>query len=659
MTSLFIDDTGSLVLEYHFTNDYELDYDLVEVVKSGDFEEIKQDDKNKVLFIYSNSDNTVKLFKIANYLKNYFKNHPKLGTITISRDIEKSLMDQEKEQELFQESLEKGTFVKNKKTHDPILGTNFKRILLNFQKESVEHLLAVNNGANFSVPGSGKTTMTYAAISKWLEDGIVNKIMVIGPIASFVPWEEEYFGCFGKDPKSLRIKGEIAESLEYIGDSYDLFLLHYQTSKSKQKDLINFLKKYKTVLIVDESHRIKNPNLGAWASAALFLAPFATRRVILSGTPMPNNALDLWSQITFLWPHDFPLGNQSRYNDYVKKRGLSEEYQNTLNSLFHRVMKDDLNLPPSKFIPITVDLGEHQRQIYDAIASKTLKDIDSLEEQSRLQRFRIAKMIRLLQSASNPSLLYEMSREFSVNSPLFDSPKEMVSAQLGFDVDSIDNSELKNLSISDKITKYSELEIPSKIRKVALLTKDLVNKGEKVLIWSSFLLNMHIYKEDILKEFDPILIHGDVSKDPDGQPNRDELINNFKNNPDCKVLIATPASLGESVSLHKNAKGESVCRNAIYIDRNFNGAQFMQSVDRIHRVGMPDDVTVNYQLIMGRDTIDEQIHQRLWEKWENMTRALNDPVLQNIDFDMINESKKESEQDYKVLVKHLRDLKQK
>lgn len=656
MASLVIDDTGSLVLEYKNTGDYETDYDLMDTVISGDFKKTRQDE-NKVTFVYPKTSNTVKFFKTAQYLKDFFNDNPKMGSLTISDDIEKNLSEQQQENELFQESLDKGIVIKDKGEYNPILGETFKRKLLDFQKQSVEHLLAVNNGANFSVPGSGKTTMTYAAISKWLEDGIVEKIMVIGPIASFVPWEEEYVGCFGKPARSLRIKGDIVEILGDIGDSYDLFLLHYQTSNSKQRELENFLKKYKTVLIIDESHRIKNPNSGAWANASLFLAQFATRRIILSGTPMPNNSQDLWNQITYLWPRDFPLGNQSKYNDYVKKRGLSNEHREVLRSLFTRVMKGDLHLPEPEFIPIKVDLGDHQRQIYDVIASKTLDEINSLEEQSRLQRFRIAKMIRLLQAASNPSLLFEMSREFNVNSPLFNSPREMVSAQLGFDVDSIDNNDLKKLSISEKIAKYSNLEIPSKIRKVASLTRDLVNKGEKVLIWSSFLLNMHIYAEDVLKEFDPILIYGDVSRDPDDQPNRDDLINKFKNDPDCKVLIATPASLGESVSLHKNAKEESVCRNAIYLDRNFNGAQFMQSVDRIHRVGMPQDVTVNYHLIIGRDTVDEKIHQRLWEKWEDMTIALNDPFLQNVNFDVINETKEEFDQDYNYLVKHLRDLK--
>ena len=62
--------------------------------------------------------------------------------------------------------------------------------------------------------------------------------------------------------------------------------------------------------------------------------------------------------------------------------------------------------------------------------------------------------------------------------------------------------------------------------------------------------------------------------------------NEFKDDTNPRVLIATPASLAEAVSLHKNILGKRVCSHAIYLDRNWNGAQFMQSMDRIHRIGM-------------------------------------------------------------------------
>ena len=102
-----------------------------------------------------------------------------------------------------------------------------------YQKKSVEHILGVENAANFSVPGAGKTTITYAAISKWLEEGSIEKILVIGPTASFVPWEEEFQGCFGRPVRSRRLRGSIVSEFTNIGHAYDLFLMHFSTAMNK------------------------------------------------------------------------------------------------------------------------------------------------------------------------------------------------------------------------------------------------------------------------------------------------------------------------------------------------------------------------------------------------------------------------------------------
>jgi len=655
MNSIKLEDER-IILEYELTHNYVDDFSLNDKLIFSGFKK-KLETNSKITYEYSKTYEHIKYLKKIKDLINFFKENPKFGPLNVSESINNEIFSLEKESNLYKMALQNGEIVKSKKTHDIILGKNFQRSLLDFQIESVEHLLAVNNGANFSVPGSGKTTITYAAISKWIEDEVIEKIMVIGPLASFLPWEEEFENCFGITPRQIRISGDNVKYLEYGADNYNLFLMHYQTANLKRYEIKNLLQKYKFVLIVDESHRIKNPDLGAYADAALFLAPHANRRIILSGTPMPNDARDLWTQMTFLWPNDSPLGNQLPYNDYVKTRGLNSEHRKTLNSLFCRIKKQDLNLPKPNMILYDVELDTVQQEIYNAIAAQTLEEIDNLHDQARLQRFRAAKIIRLLQTASNPTLLHEMSDEFKVHSPLFSSPREQVSSQFGMEVDEdlVDTTDLQSLSIWDKISKYSEIEIPKKIRRVVEITTKLVNEqNEKVIIWSTFLKNMEILQNQLLEQFSPIVINGSISKDPFTSPNRDELINRFKNDPDSKVLIATPASLGESVSLHVNSKGESVCKNAIYLDRNFNGAQYMQSVDRIHRIGISKDIAVNYHIIRGLNTIDELVHDRLIQKESEMTRALNDDFLQNIDFNVIKESQTESEQDYRELVKHLR-----
>jgi hypothetical protein len=92
------------------------------------------------------------------------------------------------------------------------------------------------------------------------------------------------------------------------------------------------------------------------------------------------------------------------------------------------------------------------------------------------------------------------------------------------------------------------------------------------------------------------------------------------------VLIANPASLAESVSLHQ------ICHHAIYVDRTFNATHWMQSKKRIHRVGM-EDVDTRYTILKSTfqdnndPTVDERIDKRLRRKEKSMRTFLNDPEL--------------------------------
>ena len=80
------------------------------------------------------------------------------------------------------------------------------------------------------------------------------------------------------------------------------------------------------------------------------------------------------------------------------------------------------------------------------------------------------------------------------------------------------------------------------------------------------------------------------------------------------------------MSLHK------VCKHAVYLDRTFNGAQYLQSLDRIHRVGLSPTDRVHYYILGAKDSVDAVIDERLEEKKMRMLELLNDdiPVL-NLD----------------------------
>ena len=87
------------------------------------------------------------------------------------------------------------------------------------------------------------------------------------------------------------------------------------------------------------------------------------------------------------------------------------------------------------------------------------------------------------------------------------------------------------------------------------------------------------------------------------------------------MLVANPAACGEGISLH------NVCHNAIYLDRNYNAAQYIQSEDRIHRLGLPHDAEINIEILCCLGTVDLSVNDRLVMKVQKMAEALNDPDI--------------------------------
>lgn len=100
---------------------------------------------------------------------------------------------------------------------------------------------------------------------------------------------------------------------------------------------------------------------------------------------------------------------------------------------------------------------------------------------------------------------------------------------------------------------------------------------------------------------------------------REEQIQRFRNDPDCMVLLSNPATLGEGISLHQ------VCHDAIYVDRDFMAGRFLQSLDRIHRLGLAPETETRVTVLAATGTVDEVVARRMEEKLEFMGGILDDP----------------------------------
>jgi hypothetical protein len=138
----------------------------------------------------------------------------------------------------------------------------------------------------------------------------------------------------------------------------------------------------------------------------------------------------------------------------------------------------------------------------------------------------------------------------------------------------------------------------------------IYDSGEQAIVWSNFTSVIDALSNEFSQRFnidsEKITLYGQTD-----EPNLNIKLFNQKNN-DYRVLVANPQSGGEGISLHKN------CSNAIYIDRNYNAAKYIQSRDRIHRVGSPF-AEVNfffYESIHPRkhELIDRKISENLSRK---------------------------------------------
>ena len=151
---------------------------------------------------------------------------------------------------------------------------------------------------------------------------------------------------------------------------------------------------------------------GSLASTVRTLAPRASRRLVLTGTPMPRSPEDLWSLFTFLWPTESLLGNA--HHHAIRCKGPIEQVCGKCNHCSCRSFigpaKVDLGLPPIESVYPEIspeDVPATQRLLLRLIERRTLEEISYLRpvDQRHLRRWRRARIIRLLQATSNPLLL--------------------------------------------------------------------------------------------------------------------------------------------------------------------------------------------------------------------------------------------------------------
>ncbi|WP_327141286.1 DEAD/DEAH box helicase [Nocardia sp. NBC_01327] len=480
----------------------------------------------------------------------------------------------------------------------------FIRTLKPFQLENLAAILRLPHGADFSVPGAGKTTVALANFTLNRARGAVQRLLVVGPIAAFQAWKEDSAACLDPAPSVVVHLG----TGSLIPDDTDILLTNYNRVASDYDRIREFVALKPTQVILDEAHRIKRGEQGVHGRAVLDLAYAARRRDVLTGTPAPQGAFDLIAPIRFLYPgQDQNILPEAAYSE---RDGREEEVLRAtgaaISRYFVRTPKSRLDLPGTDFDVVCEPMRPIQQTIYDSLLGRYRGEF-ALNREDRRRFDRLGRiMMYLLEAAANPMLLIAGSDECDERG--FEHPPLELQG---------------DEPVAQLLQRYREHEVPWKYDKVSEIVNAAAAQGQKVIVWSTFVRNLKLLANH-LREYQPALVHGGVppaDTAPPGTLTRDAEFDRFRNDPSCHVLLANPAACGEGVSLHH------WCHHAVYLDRTFNAGHFLQSQDRIHRLGLADGVLTHFTLLLSRGTIDELVDGRLREKVVALSKLMDDPGL--------------------------------
>jgi len=478
--------------------------------------------------------------------------------------------------------------------------SGFTRELRDFQRRDLGHLLALPHGANFSVPGAGKTAVQLATYSAERKAQRVEQMLVVAPIAAFEGWGSEAVASLESLPEIHAYSGGA------IPGTAELVLVNHQRLLYSYETLAAWVAARPTLVCLDEAHRIKRGRAGEWGSTCLDLAYLAERRDVLTGTPAPQSATDLGVLLDYLW---LGQGHRALPSDAFQRDpppDLGHRIAESIEPLYARTTKTELELPPVCFEVIEVVPDRLQHEIYDALRNRYARS-RTLTRAHRAQFRHMGQIVMyLLEAATNPGLLTAGS------SP--EDPGYFCHPPLSIGEAS---------ALADLLASYGAHETPAKF--VVLAERLAANRaaGRKTLVWSNFVRNLEILRTQ-LSELSPAVVHGGVPSlvsNPDAPYSREGELERFRSDPDCWVLLANPAAVGEGVSLH------TACHDAIYMERTFNAGQYLQSLDRIHRLGLAPGTETRVAFLIAPETIDSLVYERVEAKAVLMGEMLDDPDI--------------------------------
>lgn len=428
-----------------------------------------------------------------------------------------------------------------------------------YQVQAVEATKDLPFAAVFHEQGLGKTKIGIDLALYWLTRGVVDSVLIVTKRGLIQNWRDELALHSHVHPRLLS-QDRRANFLAFNSPAR-IYLTHYEVLKSERTRILLFLKTRRVAIILDEAHKIKNPE-SEIARVLFELGPGFVRRVIMTGTPVANRPYDLWSQIFFL-DKGASLGRDfagfrkdlDLSNDLVRDPEKTARFEDALAGLFQKIQPfsvretkraADIQLPEKQLRNVAAELEPRQAEIYERFRYECAAIVvrDGIPEFDDAEEI-LKRLLRLIQVASNPRLVDD-----------------------------------------------SYHAVPGKFLVLQELLDEIFDRGEKVIIWTSFTDNVDWLARE-LRTFNAVRVHGKIS-----YQDRNHSIKAFKSDPECQVLVATPAAAKEGLTL-------TVANNAVFFDRSFSLDDYLQAQDRIHRISQEKPCVVTN--IVAKRTVDEWV----------------------------------------------------
>lgn len=447
-------------------------------------------------------------------------------------------------------------------------------ILRDYQRDGVKWLYTLYKcdlgGILADEMGLGKSLQTIEFIKLILKEKKDAKILIVCPTSLIYNWKKE-FDKFAPELKYVTVADNKEKRQQIINeqDKYNIFITSYGLIRNDNDEYekMNF-----EVCVIDEAQSIKNHQ-------ALMTREIkkikARTKIALTGTPLENSILELWSIFDFILPGY--LNNIKKFKEKYGIKDVDDESLKKLDKLNYQIRpfilrrrKKDVikDLPDKIENKIYLELPDKQKALYLKVLKESEKEINELisTEGFMKSRFKILQLLtKLRQICISPNLLYS-----------------------NYNYESI------------------------KLEKIVEIINDYVKDGHKILIFSSF--KKAIDKlSDILDEnkISSYMINGSVKS-----KTRMELVEKF-NSDDTNCFLITLKSGGTGLNL-------TSADVVIHLDIWWNPQVENQATDRAHRIGQKNTVSVIKLITKG--TIEERIVE-LQEK----KRILSDNLIEGKD----------------------------